>query len=319
MTAGSNGAGVWTSGQGRAFLSVGQTANPQPPVIRSKLFALLVVGLAALPWGLSAAVQNIIIVAGQSNAVGAGTDAATLTHDGAADLAVRFYPDLGKGALGWRTLGPVDGHFGPEMSLARALSHAGMENLSVVKVALNGSNLYEDWEKGNDKGAGLYQHLIDRVREARQQLRARGDIVVVRGMFWMQGETDAKSAKTDDGVGMAPPPQPGTAQNYGKNLAAFIQNVRTDLGVPELPVIIARLGPIGEGPKHLTGRGYYGYLETVQQEQVAVAKADPLVDWVDTSDLPLIQDHLHFTSAGMETLGNRFADAFLRMTRKQPQ
>lgn len=262
---------------------------------------------------LAAAHHNVIIVAGQSNAVSAGTDADDLTPDATTDAQIRLFSDVGNGAT-WTTLEPVNGRFGPEITLARALHHADIDDLVVIKVASGGSNLYEDWEKGNTNGRKLYDLLFQRIDEAMGELiQGNDDTVTILALFWMQGETDAKSAKTDSGSGLPPPPQPETAESYGENLKAFFANLRTDLALPRLKIILGRLGDLGLGPRHSTGAGYYEYLETVKDSQMEVAEGDAWIQWVDTDDLPLSRDdHLHFTSASIETLGNRFAEAYFR-------
>lgn len=274
------------------------------------LYLFLVFGLPRT-WATE---YTLVIVAGQSNAVGYGTNAQQLTPDTGADTEIRYYADGGNGSWGWGSLRAVGGKFGPEMTFGRALHDSGIEDLAIVKVASNGSNLYRDWEKDNPDGLRLYAQLVDRVREAVAALEALedGNTVKIAAIVWMQGETDAKSARTDSGGGLAPPPQPQTAEQYGENLEAFWSNLRSDLEAPDLRLLLGRLGSLGTGPQHLTGVGYYEYLETVQAEQVALAESDPRIEWVDTSDLALNADHLHFTSASMETLGARFAEAYFR-------
>jgi len=47
--------------------------------------------------------------------------------------------------------------------------------------------------------------------------------------------------------------------------------------------------------------------DKVRQAQEAVAKADPLVTWVDCDDLNGPKNGLHYTGDGYRLLGERFA------------
>ncbi|MCH7228458.1 hypothetical protein MLD59_20120 [Verrucomicrobiaceae bacterium E54] len=56
----------------------------------------------------------------------------------------------------------------------------------------------------------------------------RGQPVELAGMVWFQGIADASSARM--------------AEEYGKHLPNLIRDLRKDLGLPELPVVVAALG-----------------------------------------------------------------------------
>lgn len=162
----------------------------------------------------------------------------------------------------------------------------------------------------------LYDTLISNVNSANAVLRADNKQPRISGLFWMQGESDGKSGNLAGGA--TPPPQPATAEAYGKNLADFIAKVRSDLGVADLPVFVGRV-KIGDNPaittdpdsNFNTSFGEWGYTPTIQAAQAAVAAADSRVLLVETDSLTLGSDFLHFDQPGQVGLGKAFAQAYL--------
>jgi lysophospholipase L1-like esterase len=80
------------------------------------------------------------------------------------------------------------------------------------------------------------------------------------GFVWFQGIADAGSN--------------AFAAQYEKNLTGFIQDVRRELGKPELPFVIASLGQYGDKMQPNTRR--------VHDAQIAVGKSVPYVASFDT-------------------------------------
>jgi hypothetical protein len=114
------------------------------------------------------------------------------------------------------------------------------------------------------------------------------------GMFWMQGESDAY------------PPHSTLehAQEYQQNLTNFIQYVRTDLGVPDLPFVIGRISQ----------SSVWTWRDIVRQAQVNVSQTVPNTAIFTTDDLPLQTDNMHYNIIGTTTLGERFAGAANTLT-----
>ena len=105
---------------------------------------------------------------------------------------------------------------------------------------------------------------------------------------WMQGERDAKT---------------GTSGAYADALNQLIANLRRDLKQPEMNIVIARLCD------HLETDGW----KAVRDSQVAIANKDGRGAWVDCDDLNdkeksgVKKNDLHYTKAGYELLGRRYA------------
>ncbi|KAL0314983.1 UNVERIFIED_CONTAM: putative carbohydrate esterase, partial [Sesamum angustifolium] len=96
------------------------------------------------------------------------------------------------------------------------------ENLSIgeiglVPCAIGGTQISE-WRRGGP----LYKQLLSRALAA---LQGGG---VIRAILWYQGESDTRSQED--------------AKLYKKRLAKFFTNIRSDLKLPELPVVQQQKG-----------------------------------------------------------------------------
>ncbi len=173
---------------------------------------------------------DLIVFAGQSNAMGRKGDAAQYPDDpDGLDAQISFYwvtPQFGTSSEGWKTLQPQPGqfpagHFGPEITFARALKRSGM-NVAVFKFSQGGTSLYRNW-KGTGDG-GLYDQMVDQLNRAKALLEAQGRVVRFAGLVWIQGESDAVE---------------GHAELYHDRLKAMIEDLRTRVTLtPDLPVIL---------------------------------------------------------------------------------
>jgi cysteine-rich repeat protein len=258
---------------------------------------------------------QVFIVGGQSNAVGYGSDANLLPPALYAPQAdVRFWFDEGSFfsivnpslridsgdafvPLAFQSdpstltfAGPVDG-FGPEIKLGRLLADAASMQIAVVKFAVSGSSLAVDWNPATP--GSFYHQMRDDVAGALAALAAAGDSGQVAAFFWMQGEADAMTGPT--------------AAAYEANLTAFIAQLRADLANAALPFVFGRINVNIDTSCCFS----FPFKDAVRTAQANVAGAVARTAMVDTDDLPLIADTLHFTAAGQLGLGERFANAYL--------
>lgn len=109
----------------------------------------------------------------------------------------------------------------------------------------------------------------------------------VKGFIWYQGEADALNA--------AP-------TYYQTELFRLVRDVRSYLGIHDLPVIVTRLGP--------NPGGYPGWA-SMQSYIDQVAGVDPNLAVVSASDLAA--SGVHLTAASAVTLGHRYAAAMNAM------
>ncbi len=268
--------------------------------------------IAAGPVSGQDSTLSIILVAGQSNALNWHADAASLERS-AADSTILFYYHTGIPpskspsdpfnatsdsqwtTLRYQTQQPYklyhEDFFGPEMTLARELSHV-LPRLAVIKCVYAGSTLATDWKKGIGAGDQLYELMMSQVQIARAILDQEGMPYRFEGFFWMQGESDAANA--------------GTASAYELNLTQFLDDVRTDLDAPGLRCVLGRINADLPSP--------YMYTSVVRGAQMNVADSDPAVSWVDLDDLPVDADNVHLLAEGVKVLGVRMAQSWTALS-----
>ncbi|CAN6451003.1 unnamed protein product [Victoria cruziana] len=168
---------------------------------------------------------------------------------------------------------------GPGMPFANELlSHLGSRPqglvIGLVPCAVGGTAIKE-W----GRGCHLYENMV---RRARHSVEEGGRI---EALLWYQGESDTMSDQD--------------AQCYGKRMEEFIYNVRSDLHLPDLPVIQVA---IVSGDAHRIGK--------VREAQLGMKLPD--VYCVDAKGLPLKNDNLHLTTEAQVTLGKMLADEYLK-------
>ncbi|PIA27104.1 hypothetical protein AQUCO_08300064v1 [Aquilegia coerulea] len=170
---------------------------------------------------------------------------------------------------------------GPGMSFANTIraSGSGIGVVRLVPCAIGGTKLSQ-WGRGT-------QHYNDLVSRAKVSLREGG---VIRALLWYQGESDTTSSME--------------ANSYKGKMEKFIQDLRSDLRLPSLPIIQVALAS-GEGP----------FVDKVREAQRRINL--PNVTYVNAKGLPLNRDHLHLTTQSQVRLGQMMARAFLKRFQKQ--
>lgn len=270
---------------------------------------LLSTGLCQIP-GVGSDTLNIIFVGGQSNMLALRADAQQLPVS-ELDSSIAYYyhigfkpgthptPFIATSGSTWthlqtQTQVPYivlqENFFGPEMTLARTLHENGVVNLGIFKIGYGATNLAQDWKKGDETGALLYEILMSELRSATDSLKRWEVPWKFIGMAWMQGETDGLESQW--------------AADYEANLNEFIFNVRSDFNAEAMPIVLGKIANTGV-------RTYAGQ---VRAAQAAVADSDPLVELIDLDDLPIEADGIHFTTDGIMAMGTRMAQSILSTT-----
>jgi carbohydrate esterase-like sialic acid-specific acetylesterase len=242
----------------------------------------------------------VYIFAGQSNMVGASAaadDLPSLAPELTAPMNdALFFGPTEDHASRWASLQPpteIAGSsygpgFGPELSAAAALASPDVP-IAIVKYAHDGTDLFHDWDP--TRTDGLYAAMLARVRTALASLKTTTHAEPrIAAFFWMQGEGDSYTRRH--------------ATDYEAHLTAFLADVRHDLGVPRLRVVLGHIAPVVSG-------AYAGIVRTAQ-ERVAARDRDTTL--IETEDL----DHdpsslVHLNSSGEIELGRRFARALQAM------
>jgi iduronate 2-sulfatase len=167
--------------------------------------------------------------------------------------------------------------FGPEIGFGHTLAMTWPnKHLLLIKCTEGGTNLREDWNPAAEKS--LYKRFIDYVRANQKAIEAQGDTLTIRGLLWHQGEGDAG--------------QPAGA--YKNHLIAWIRQVRTDLGQPNLPVLIGQVYNNGKRDNIFT-----------DQKAVVAELADTYL--VESAGLETFDKGTHFDAQSQIELGRRFA------------
>ena len=160
------------------------------------------------------------------------------------------------------------------------------ENVALIKHARGATTLAVDWNPDNP--GGLYAGLIADVNAAMTEITTRNPDGELAGMIWMQGESDAFSLEY--------------AQAYETNLRNFIESVREDVGVADLPFVIGKIPP---DPT-------WTHYDLIRQAQENVAASMDNVSIISTDDLPVTSHH--YNTTGQQMLGERFANALLELS-----
>jgi hypothetical protein len=301
-------------------------------ILRHRIFfAVALVNLiSALSMGrLPGEQRDLILVAGQSNAVGFDAYATELPTD-PGDKDVLFWfrcgdppPDTfdSTSQRQWTHLQPQpkgtplarnsgkagevgfglsrqygnfaksEGGFGPEIGLTRTLRKADPNTkLAVIKVAFSGTGMRQDWSP-NDTGdvGACYRAMIQETQLAISEAKSQGIELRLRALIWVQGESDATERD---------------APHYQESLAFMIASLRTDLRSPLLPVLLSVNSRFLEGENP--------HVAKIVEAQKALAKSLAWCEYVDTSECEtLLPRRIHFTAAGTLDVGNRFANAML--------
>ena len=182
---------------------------------------------------------------------------------------------------------------GPELVFGQVLSKAGYSSTSLIKVAVGGTSLYDDWRSPlmggtpSAKSKLLYKKLQTRIQSLSSDPASVNPSCKTRtckwsAFVWFQGEADAESV---------------FAPQYEENLKKFIANVRADAGSPTLPVVIVQIGSWAQSLNYNKG-------VAVSNAQTAVVKADKYARIVNTADL---NGFYHYDPAAQLIIGERVA------------
>lgn len=175
--------------------------------------------------------------------------------------------------------------FGP--SLAFAL--ASLERQPDVPVGLipcaKGASSIVQWQR-NLSDQSLYGSCLKRARAA-------SPMGYLAGMLVFQGEQDAVNTVLFPNF-IADP------ENWPQLFTSFVEDFRSDLNEPGLPVVYAQLGPAA-------GEEGFPNWEMVKQQQSAVTLPNSAM--IITDDLEY-HDGLHFTVESYQVIGLRFAEAY---------
>lgn len=240
---------------------------------------------------------KIFVLSGQSNAVGVGGNTLFPEAYQAEQTNVQIWAGMQVDASlanKWLNVKPGFGAIlavsGSELSFAKEISRRlPNDNIRIIKGAVAGTSLVEYWlspSAGVPSKEDLYHKLLNTVvKPALDDITAQGDTYEIAGFLWMQGESDASI--------------PAMANAYEANLTHFIKDIRNDLGVSNLPFIIAKIDRTTSWP----------YNAVVRQAQDNVAIKMAKIGIFDTAGFET--DGAHYLSPGYVKIGTQFADQWM--------
>ncbi|KAL0325510.1 UNVERIFIED_CONTAM: putative carbohydrate esterase [Sesamum radiatum] len=163
---------------------------------------------------------------------------------------------------------------GPGLAFANSIlkKNISIGDIGLVPCAIGGTQISQ-WRRGHT----LYKQLMSRAHAALQ------DGGIIRAILWYQGESDTRSQED--------------AKLYKMRLAKLITDIRSDLKLPELPVILVALAS-AEGP----------YIDEVRNAQLGIDL--PNVKCVDAKGMKIGSDGLHLSTEGEVQVGQMMANAF---------
>jgi len=166
--------------------------------------------------------------------------------------------------------------FGKELSKR----YGDQITIGLVPCAIGGSSIEQWLGDSTYRSVKLYSNLLEKLQLA-------NPYGTIKGMLWHQGETNATMAGYS---------------HYKEKLESFLAKVRKDLEQPSMPIYIAQLSSA------LT-RYQFPMADSVNKELTLIAAESKNIFLVNTTDLPVGKDSIHFTNKSQREMGKRFAKA----------
>lgn len=139
--------------------------------------------------------------------------------------------------------GAKDTTIGPEFGFGHAVGEAIDEQVLLIKTAWGGKSLAVDFRPPSSGGqvGPYYTEMLEHVKEVLNDIKAHfpdydGNGYELVGFGWHQGWNDRVNQAANDA--------------YEGNMVNFIKDVRKELGVKDLPFVIAETGMSGHEEKH---------------------------------------------------------------------
>ncbi len=170
---------------------------------------------------------------------------------------------------------------GPGLSFGKALAEKNPTiRIGLIPSAAGGSPI-DVWKKGeyfSQTNSKPYDEAIRRTKIAMKN-------GTLKGIIWHQGESDCKE---------------GLAEHYHEKLVRLIKNIRSDLGVPDVPFVMGELGEF--------------YIKRFPLAKVIndaihnIPKEVENTAYVSAKGLGCKTDSTHFNASSARELGRRYAE-----------
>ena len=179
----------------------------------------------------------------------------------------------------------LKGHFGPEVTFARAVKNYGF-NPAIFKFSF-GSSIETVWKSPGQNG--LYDRMVRELQHSIKLQKQLGNQVNIRSFTWIQGETDASNDRL--------------ARHYYANLKRMLNHFRkVVVRNPSLPVILG----VDEQHPHVKLR------PQVVHAQQRLSREDKNTAFTSMRGLEK-SDVTHLTARGVRQQGQRIFQAYLSL------
>lgn len=193
----------------------------------------------------------------------------------------------------WLTLEPGFGfsntQFGPELSFAASLTKKYPTiKLALYKSSVAGTDLDKQWRPPSSGGTAgkLYTQFVNELKKALTSLKSSTtDTIIISGMLWMQGESDAMNASM--------------ANNYEKNLKNLIEDIRKEVGVADMPFVAANIDEQSTWANYKIVNTAMNNLTTKMTNVITFPTKG------------FKTDKIHYQGEGMVALGDAFANSVI--------
>lgn len=156
------------------------------------------------------------------------------------DVWIHYLDRKGKLTVGF---GSNAERIGPELGFGHVIGDAFDEPVLLIKLAWGGKSLAKDFRPPSSGGevGPYYKEIVQRTKDVLGDLKKQfpelaGRGYELAGFGWHQGWNDRVNQAFND--------------EYEKNMANFIRDIRKDLGAKNLPFVIAETGMGGLEEKH---------------------------------------------------------------------
>ena len=270
---------------------------------------------------------RIIVLAGQSNAVGVGYVEYLERHfsrekveefkNGYDEILINYYShDMKSGGFVRTTVNCAEKSkdtFGPEIGIADLLSKKYPdEKIFIVKSAVGGTNLFYDWlppsckgeyckgsfgmgDEENEfyhKGGWCFNELVKILGESISVLENQGYEPEISGFCWMQGESDAFETENVENYGIR---YATLLKDLKDEFGKYMENcVYVDAGISEIWPYYREINAVKE--KHAAETSGSFYIDTIGEGLTTLNEPEPEADTA------------HYDSHCTVKLGYLFAD-----------
>lgn len=156
------------------------------------------------------------------------------------DVWIHYFDHKGRLTVG---CGDNADRIGPELGFGHVIGDAFEEPVLLIKIAWGGKSLGKDFRPPSSGGevGPYYKEIVQRTKNVLGDLAKhfpefKGRRHEIAGFGWHQGWNDRVNQAFND--------------EYEKNMANFIRDIRKDLGVKNLPFVIAETGMTGPKENH---------------------------------------------------------------------